>query len=371
MLEPSAGEKTLPPSPLKRQRAREEGKVARSQDLCAGFALLVALFALRYFGLPMFKQLLAAFVYFLGNAHHMLPDVNNVQNLVIMSLWMRTPAALPFMVVMLIAGVVINVLQVGLLFTGKPLTPDFSKLNAFAGFANLFSLRALVELVKSVFKVGVVVYISWITVRDTAPDYVNLMDLTPLALVSAVGKMAFILWWRIALALLVLGILDYGFQRWQYERNLMMTVQEAREELKEYEGDPRIKQRIRQIQRRIAMQRMMAEVPKADVVITNPVQYAVVIRYDAGRMLAPVVVAKGARLLAERIRDIAVEHDVPIVQKPDLARQLFRMVDAGQAIPEPLFRAVAEVLAYVYQIDRRIEKIREREGGWRAAPQAG
>jgi flagellar biosynthetic protein FlhB len=370
MLEPSAGEKTLPPSPLKRQRAREEGKVARSQDLCAGFALLVALFGLRYFGLPMFQHLESTFGYFFENAHQMLPDLNNVQNLAFVSLWMMAPATLPFMITMLIGGLVINVLQVGLLFTGKPLTPDFTKINPFSGFANLFSLRALVELVKSVFKVGIVVYVSWITVRDTAPDYVRLMNLTPLALVSAVGGMAFILWWRIALALLVLGLLDYGFQRWQYERSLMMTVQEAREELKEYEGDPRIKQRIRQIQRRIAMQRMMAEVPRADVVITNPIQFAIVIRYDAARMSAPVVVAKGARLLAERIRNIAVEHDVPIVQKPDLARSLFRTVEAGQAIPEPLFRAVAEVLAYVYQIDRRIEKIREREAAWRAAPQA-
>ena len=371
MAETSAGEKTLPASQQKRQRAREEGTIARSQDLCAGFTMIVALFALRYFGAPMLRRIEDALAYFFQNAPQMLPDENNMRGLALEVLWRTAAIALPFMLAMLASGLVINVLQVGLLFTGKPLMPKFDKINPFTGFANLFSLRALVELIKSVFKVGIVAYVAWISVRDSAPEYVSLMELTPAGLVTAVGGMVFLLWWRIALVLLVLGLLDYAFQRWQYDRNLMMTVQEAREELREYEGDPRIKQRIRQIQRRIAMQRMMAEVPKADVVITNPVHYAVALRYDGGRMLAPVVIAKGARLLAERIRDVAVEHDVPIVQKPDLARNLYRTVEAGQPIPEPLFRAVAEVLAYVYQIDRRVEKAREREGAWRTAPQRG
>jgi flagellar biosynthetic protein FlhB len=144
-------------------------------------------------------------------------------------------------------------------------------------------------------------------------------------------------------------------------------VQEAKEEAKEFEGDPRIKARVRQIQRQMAMQRMMRDVPTADVIITNPTTYAVALRYDAGTMAAPVVMAKGARLVAERIRDLAVEHDVPIVRKPELARTMYRTVEIGQPVPEDLFRAVAEVLAYVYQIDRRVEKIQERRSGMAAA----
>ena len=369
MLDQQAGEKTLPASQQKRQRAREEGSVARSADLSAGFTMIAALFALRYFGAPMLNGIQEAVAYFFQNAHTMLPTADNARDILWQVLWRLAAIALPFMLAMLAAGVLINVLQVGLLFSGKPLTPKFSKINPFSGVGNLFSGRALVELFKSLLKVAVVAYVAWITVRDTAPDCISLMELTPAALISVVGGLSFLLWWRIALVLLVLGLLDYAYQRWQYERNLMMTVQEAREELREYEGDPRIKQRIRQIQRRIAMQRMMAEVPKADVVVTNPTHYAVALRYDGGRMLAPIVVAKGARLLAERIRDIAVENDVPIVQKPELARSLYRSVEAGQPIPEPLFRAVAEVLAYVYQIDRRAEKIRERGRGWKPAPQ--
>ncbi len=371
MAEQPGGEKSLPASPQKRQRARESGKVARSQDLSAAFAMLAALALLRFLGAPLFKQLLMGMSQFFGQADTFLPVFDNMQFLAIESLWRLTSAVLPFMLLMMIGGIVVNVMQVGLLFTGKTITPDFSKVNPFSGFANLFSLRALVELLKSVLKVSAVAYVTWITVRDHAYDYVYLMDSTPAALAPAVAGMIFALWWRIVLLFIVLGLLDYGFQRWQYERGLMMTVQEAREELREYEGDPRIKQRIRQIQRRIAMQRMMAEVPRADVIVTNPVRFAVALRYDAEKMLAPIVVAKGARILAERIRDVAIEHDVPIVQKPELARSLFRTVELGQPIPEPLFRAVAEVLAYVYQIDRRAEKVRERSQGWQTARQMG
>lgn len=173
-------------------------------------------------------------------------------------------------------------------------------------------------------------------------------------------ELVLVVWFRVVVAMLVLGTIDFAFQRWQYGRDLMMTVQEAKEEARQFEGDPRIKQRIRQIQRQMALRRMMAEVPRADVVVTNPIRFAVALRYDMANMQAPIVVAKGARLLAKRIREIAEEHDVPIVEKPELARALFKSIEVGQAVPHDLFRAVAEVLAFVYRIDRREEKIRER-----------
>ena len=361
MAEQSGGEKTLPASPQKRDKARQDGKVARSQDLSAAFALLLALFTMRYLGWPMFQRMLAAMHHYFDDIDSLLPQIDNAQRLAIDVLLYLVPAVGPFLLIMLVGGLVANVLQVGFLLTGKPLTPDFNRLNPISGLANLFSLRALVELLKSSLKLTIVGYIAWISVRDHAEVYVNLMALTPAALLPAVGGIIFTLWWRISLAIIVLGVLDYGFQYWQHERSLMMTAQEAKQELKEYEGDPRIKQRIRQIQRRIAMQRMMADVPKADVIITNPTRFAVALRYDPANMRAPVVVAKGTRLLAERIRDLALEHSVPIVQKPELARTLYRTIEVGHPVPESLFRAVAEVLAYVYQIDRRVEKLRERD----------
>ena len=178
--------------------------------------------------------------------------------------------------------------------------------------------------------------------------------------VYATWSFLFDIWWRVVLVMIAIGIADYLFQRWQHRRDLMMTQYEARQELKELEGDPRIRQRIRGIQRQMAMQRMMREVPEAEVVITNPTTYAVAIRYDAANMDAPRVTAKGARLLAERIRQVAIEHNVPIVERPDLARTLYRTIDIGQSVPGDLFRTVAEVLAYVYQIDTREAKARER-----------
>ena len=360
MAEQSGGEKSLPASPQKRDKARQDGKVARSQDLSAAFGLLLALFAMRYMGWPMFNRMLAAMHHYFDDIDSLLPQIDNLQRITIDAFLYLLPAAGPFVLVMLAGGLIFNVLQVGFLFTGKPLTPDLNRLNPISGLTNLFSLRALVELVKSSLKLAIVGYIAWLSVRDHAEVYVNLMALTPAALLPAVGGMIFTLWWRIALAVIALGILDYGFQYWQHERSLMMTAQEAKEELKEYEGDPRIKQRIRQIQRRIAMQRMMADVPKADVIVTNPTRFAVALRYDPSTMRAPVVVAKGTRLVAERIRDLALEHSVPIVQKPELARTLYRTLEVGHPVPESLFRAVAEVLAYVYQIDRRVEKMQER-----------
>ncbi|MCX5770009.1 MAG: flagellar biosynthesis protein FlhB, partial [Candidatus Hydrogenedentes bacterium] len=368
MLEQPGGDKTLPASPLKRQRAREDGKVAKSQDLVAAGALLAALLALRLMGPASFNRLIGVMYYYLWSFPAKIQDLDSPQRFAIELMWVAAPIVLPFMLVMMLAGVLLNVMQVGILFTAKPLTPKLDKLNPISGLANLFTLRSFIELVKSILKVTLAVWIVWLTVKTRQGQFVNLMGLSPEALPAAIGGMIVTIWWRVAVAMLVLGLLDYGFQRWQYERDLMMTTQEAREELREFEGDPRIRQRVRQIQRQMAMQRMMGEVPRADVVITNPTQFAVALRYDPGSMRAPVVVAKGARILAERIRAIAVENDVPIVRKPELARTLYRTIDVNQPVPEDLFRAVAEVLAYVYQIDRREQKIRERSENWNSSP---
>jgi flagellar biosynthesis protein FlhB len=367
MAEQSGGEKTLPASQQKRQKAREEGRVAKSQDLTSAVAMLVALAALRYFGMPMFRQMVVILGHFFEEAHALKPTVENFQNLTIEATWLMIPVIGPFLLVMLVAGVVANVLQVGFMFTGKPLMPKLEKLNVFAGVAAMFKLRSLVELVKSVLKVTVATYIVWITMRGRTDELIALMGVSTTGVVALVAGMILTIWWRIVLAMLVLGALDYAFQWWQQEHDLMMSFQEAKEEMREFEGDPRIRQRVRQIQRQMAMQRMMRDVPTADVIITNPTTFAVALRYDPDSMAAPMVVAKGARLLAERIRDLAVEHDVPIVEKPELARALYRTIDIGRPVPEDLFRAVAEVLAYVFRIDRRAAKVQQRETQWAAA----
>lgn len=364
MPEESGGEKVLPASPQKKRRAREEGNIAKSQDLNSAAALAAALVAMWLLGTHMFTGMAAATRYYLGALLEHGPHRMPLQSLALRAVSDVALCVVPFMLVMLTAGLAINLAQVGFLFTAKPLIPKLDRLNFISGFRKFFTLRTLVELVKSLMKLAVVGALVVMAIRARMDEFPLLMELSPGALVYAVAGMIFSMWWRIVLAMIVIGVLDYGFQWWQREQDLRMTRQEASEELKELEGDPQIKRRIRQLQRQIAMQRMMAEVPKADVIITNPTQYAVALRYDMATMSAPVLVAKGARLLAQRIRDIAAENDVPIVQKPELAQTIYRTLDIGQRIPENLFHAVAEVLSFVYRIDRRAEKIRERQAAW-------
>ncbi|MEK7794972.1 MAG: flagellar biosynthesis protein FlhB [Candidatus Hydrogenedentota bacterium] len=368
MAEPYGGDKTLPASPRKLEEAREKGNVARSQDLSAAITILVALFALSAVGPELINRLRAVSEYFLGEMHYVSMDESDMQQLVIQILGMIAPTVMVFMLILLAGGIAINVAQFGILFTVRPLLPQFERINPVTGFQKFFSARALVELAKSLMKITFIGSIVWWTYRDRLDDVLSLMHAGPAEMSVAVWSMLVAVWWRIVLAMLIIGVLDYAFQYWQRHRDLMMTVQEAKEELKRLEGDPRIKQRVRGIQRQMARQRMFAAVPEADVVITNPTTYAVAVRYDAGSMNAPKVTAKGARILADRIRALAVENDVPIVQRPELARTLYRTVEIGQFVREDLFRAVAEVLAYVYRIDRRVARVRERDS---ALPLAG
>ena len=353
MSQDSGGEKNLPASSMKRQRAREDGNIARSQDFSSGVALGGALFALMVLGPFTMEWLREATRHYLGEADALLPQQSTLLSLGIETLYWLGLCCLPFMGVMMAIGLASGYAQVGVLFTTKPLMPKFSNINPISGFRKFFSLRALVELVKSLAKLTVVVFIVWLFLHDKMEEFIALMDVPPLGQPAAIGVLIYGVWWRIALAMLVIGMMDYGYQFWQRERDLRMTQQEARQESKEMEGDPQVKRRIRQLQRQMAQQRMMKDVPKADVIITNPTTYAVALSYDMTTMSAPVVTAKGMRLVADRIRNIAIEHGVPIVQRPELARALYRTIEPGQPISEDLFRSVAEVLAFVYRVDKR------------------
>ncbi|HPO16841.1 MAG TPA: flagellar biosynthesis protein FlhB [Candidatus Hydrogenedentes bacterium] len=361
MAEDTGGEKTLPASPQKKQRAREEGNIARSQDLTSGVALGAALLALVLLAHSMQNGLVEAMRYYMGNADRLRLDEMPLMPLTLRMMLDYGLAAVPIMLALLAVGLAVNLAQVGVIFTAKPIQPKFERLNFISGMKKFFTVRSLIELAKSILKLTFAVWVVWLAVRSRLPDFIALMNVPPEGLSAAVGALVVAVWWRIALAMIVIGIFDYGYQYWQHERDLRMTREEAKQELREMEGDPHIKRRIRQIQRQIAMKRMMAEVPKADVIITNPTEFAVALRYDMNKMNAPVVIAKGQRLLAQRIRELGEEHKVPIVQKPELARVLFKTVELNQAIPETLFHAVAEVLSFVYGIDRRAEKIRERQ----------
>jgi len=325
-------------------------------------ALALALLALLLLGRQMTVILVDSFAYYLGDAPELTPDRVPARALAWSVVWRMGACMLPFMAIMAAGGLLVNLGQVGFMLTGKPLQPKLNRLNPVSGFKKFVSLRAFIELAKSLAKLAIVGTIVYFTFRGRIEEIILLMSLEPLGLLGAVAQLVATVWWRIALAMVLLGAADYAYQRWQHLQELRMTHQEAREETKELEGDPHIKRRVRQLQRQIASQRMMADVPTADVIITNPTHYAVALRYDMQNMDSPVVVAKGQRLVAQRVREVGEEHDVPIVQDPPLARTLFRTVEVGASIPGSVFRAVAEVLSYVYRIDRRREKIRERQG---------
>lgn len=361
MAEDTGAEKSLPASGMKLQRAREQGNIPKSQDLSAAVSLAVALGAMLALGGFMLRGIVQTGVYYIGHAHELLTDKVPVQTLAVRAALDMAVIVLPFMLIMLLAGIAVNLFQVGFLFSSQPLQPRLDRLNPITGLKRFFSLRTLVELIKSLMKLGIVTVVVYFAVRSRIPEMVALMGVDPSGSLAVISELVIAVWWRIVLAMAVLGLADFAYQRWQHAQDLRMTPQEAKQEAKELEGDPHVKRRIRTMMRQLATRRMMAEVPGADVVITNPTHYAVALRYDAATMGAPVVVAKGERLIAQRIRQLAEEHAVPVVQRPELARTLFRTIEVNQSIPESLFRAIAEVLSFVYQIDSRFEKKRERE----------
>ncbi len=345
-----AQEKTDPASPWKRRELRRKGDVPKSPDVTA----IVELLAVVLLGH-------AAFRYFLDKVGALLPrewewmvrPVLEVENL--RPLFLRVTATFfdliwPMLATAMLSGIVANLFQVGFLITGETLKPDFQRINPLQGMKRMVSLRGLQQLIQSIVKVVAVAYVVYRTLQGQMPQLAMLPYLAAGGMAAVVETIAFRIFINAGIALLVLAGADYAFKRWQWERDKRMSKQETKEEFKRHEGDPLVRQRIRQRQRELATRRMMEEVPKADVVITNPVHYAVALRYDDATMRAPMVIAKGQRLIAQRIKELARKHGIAIVANPPLARSLFDLVVVGREVPEELYRAVAEVLAYVYRL---------------------
>ena len=264
----------------------------------------------------------------------------------------------PMMLIVPIMGLCANLAQVGPLFTTKTLMPKLSKLNPLSGLQKLFSARSLMELFKSLCKIAIIAFTAYLTIRSEMPTILMLGDMPPIQIGHFVLAVSFEIFLKTCWVLFALAVLDFAFQKWQYNRDMMMSKEEIKEEMKQMEGDPMIKSRIRAAQRDTARKRMMAKVPEADVVVTNPTHFAVALRYDAKQADAPMVVAKGQNLIAERIKEIAREHQIPIMEDKPLARALYKSVDVGQMIPVQFYQAVAEILSYVY-------RVKGKTGAWR------
>lgn len=344
------GDKSQEATPHRRQKAREEGHVARSQDLGSAVLLLVGMLVLLLSGEALIDFLGRYTTAHLGGSPWLEVDPDFAMAQFDGTTRQLGRYLLPIFGFMLLGAIAVNLGQVGFLFLPSKLAPDLSRLDPLKGLRRIFSLVGVARLGFGLFKIVVIAAVAFASLYNQQE---TILGLTALALPEIASYLLEILVWttiKVGAALLVLAVLEYAFQRWRHEKDLRMTPQEVREEMKHLEGDPQMTARRRVVQRQLALQRLSSSVPKADVVVTNPTELAVAIQYEPETMPAPIVVAKGAGQVASRIRRLALEHGVPIVEKKPLAQALYREVEINHAIPHDKYAAVAEVLAYVYQL---------------------
>lgn len=345
----ASDDKTEEATPRKKSDARKKGQIPKSKEIALALTLLASTLVILALGGYVGSQVKTTMITFFNNYLVMSLDYASVQKITFITLWRLAIIFLPVAVPILVMGVLANFFQTRGLVTSHPLKPDFSKLNPVNGFKRMFSMRSVMELLKSLFIITVVGIIGVKFVKD---NYLYIMTLSSLnfeSIVKAISKLTVNIFFRVAMIMIIIAIIDYIFQIFQYNKDLKMSKQEVKEEYKQDEGDPQIKSKIKQKQREMAMRRMMQEVPKATVVVTNPTHVAVALKYEENQN-APVVSAKGQDLVALRIKKVAKDCDVPIIENPPLARLIYKEVDLDKEIPVEMYQAVAEVLALVYKM---------------------
>ncbi|HYG60507.1 MAG TPA: flagellar biosynthesis protein FlhB [Symbiobacteriaceae bacterium] len=347
-------EKTEEASQRKLEQARKEGRVPKSIDLVSGFGLVAAAMTMKSIGPGAYEALAGAMTEtFRGVGGQTNLTVESMPDLFHTWLSVLAKTFLPLAAAILAVGVSLTLLQTRFLVSTKQITPDFNRMNPVSGFTRLFSLRSVVDLFKALLKLGVVGFIAYSNMSDLLPQAPSLMS-QPVALgVSHIAGRAVSVLQSVGFGIIAIGVLDYGYNYWEFQKSVRMTKQEVKQEHKDQEGKPEVKQKQRQRAREMARRRKaIKEVPTADVVITNPTHFAIAIKYDAGKDSAPRVVAKGVDLLAQRIKVLARQHEVPTVENRPLARSLYATVEIGKVVPPELYQAVAEVLAFVYNTRR-------------------
>lgn len=349
-----AEEKTEKATPKKRQDEREKGRVAKSQEVNTALLLLFAFFILALLGSFMKETMTSLYINSFMEYIHWDITANTLTSLVREIFTEMAKVIAPIMGIVLVAVILANVLQIGFLFTTEPIKFDLKKIDPIQGAKRIFSLRALVELLKSLLKIIFIGTITFAVIWFYKDDMMMVSLKSVEHSISFFGRVTITIGIAAALALLFLSIFDYAYQRYDYEKNMRMSKQDIKDEQKDIEGDPLIQSKIKEKQREVAMRRMMSEVPKADVVITNPTHYAVAIKYEEEKAIAPYIVAKGKDEIAHKIKEIAKAHDVITVENRHLARDLYETLDIGDVIPERFYQAVAEILAYVYQLENKV-----------------
>lgn len=354
------GEKTEQPTSKKLNDARKEGQVAKSKEIANAFGLLALFLLLKFYVGSMGES----FVELFEGIYGQIPDIIQMYDgmvpvaaitLVLRSMLLRMLLIMaPVLIVAVVVAFVCDVVQVKWKVTTKPLQPKFNKLNPIKGFSRIFSANSLIELLKSIAKLGIIGYVVYSYIKDHLSEIYILYDLTLNRAIGLIGDIVIDVGIRIAAVYMVLAFLDFVYQKWKFKQDMMMTKQEVKDEYKNQEGDPQIKGKQKQRMREASTRRMMQQLPEADVVITNPTHYAVAVKYDPDKYDAPYVLAKGQDYLAQKIKEIAKENDVEIVENKPLARMLYANVEIGELIPPELYQAVAEVLAFVYHLKGKV-----------------
>jgi flagellar biosynthesis protein FlhB len=352
MADDSAGERTESATPRRREKARDKGQVSKSQEVNSLFVLAAGTVMLLVLSRYLTETIGRNAAYLFSQAHILRVDnLGGLHTMLVGNLRSMGLTLAPVVAVVLVAGVAANLLQVGLKLSPSALAFDVSKLNPITGMKRFFQKRVFVDLLKNVLKVGLIGFLSFLVIKGMLGELVA-SPLLSLPGIVELAKGSFRHLMTVLLALMaVISLADWAYQKWQFEADVKMSRQELKEEAREYEGDPQVKARIRAIQYETARKRMLADVPRADVVLTNPTHFAVALKYETGAP-APMVLAKGADYMAQKIKEIAKQSRVPIIENKPLARALYREVKVGRLIPESLFQAVAEILAYVYRLKK-------------------
>lgn len=354
----SAGDKTEAPTPRKRQEARDQGRIAKSTDLNSALMLLGGIVAMRWFGLDMLNAMMRALRENLTIADAKAATTIDASHIIITTGTVLLSAVGPILVTLASIAILSNLLQVGPVFVTEPLVPKLDRLNPLGGIGRVFNVRTLMQLVMSLLKLAMVAAVAYPAITSRTDEIMLALQVDGWTQVGLLSSVIYDVGIQLAIALLILALLDFGWQRWKFERDLRMTKQEVKEELRRMDGDPIVKQRRRKMQMAAAMQRIKTAVPKADVIVTNPTELAIAIQYDPDSMAAPRVVAKGADYLAKKIREIAAVHGIPIIERKPLAQALFKTVEVGQEVPEQFYKAIAEILAYVYKLSGKQMKVK-------------
>jgi flagellar biosynthetic protein FlhB len=348
-------EKTEQPTERKKKKSRDEGQVAKSQEVSTAFLLLATFFSLQLFAGPLLGRLINLFSFQMSIIAMGMVDLDNTFAARYIS-WLFQQVLLlaaPIFAVVTLTGVIVSWRQVGWNPTFKPIKPKFSKLNPIKGFKKIFSMQALVNLAKSLLKAGVIGLVVFFIARRELYMIPTLLSMELGQAISYIGGLVVNLGLTVGALYLFIAALDYAYTRWKHNKDLKMTKQEVKDEYKQIEGDPKVKGKIKQKMMEISMRRMMQKVPQADVIITNPTHYAVALKYELTTGFAPIVVAKGVDFQAKRIRELAKEHKVEIIENPPLARAIYDTVPVDKEIPPELYEAVAEILAYVFTLKNK------------------